>query len=148
MLFQNSIQLFWCCDTIDESDIQGIVSSNWLGQEEHLAGLVNAQLVDEMHDTRGIVGDAYLGRGDGEGGIIAADNHVARKAQVAGTSPHTATDTRNNRDWRLLDTTQELLHGDIVCQGVFTGNSRMSWPALQTPLRHWALITIPTHSSS
>ena len=119
VVLQDGIQLLGLRDTVDEAHIEGVIGRDGLSQEEHLTGLVDAQLVDEVHDTRGIVGDAYLGRGDGEGGVVGADNHVAREAQVAGTAPHAAVDAGDDGDGRLLDAAQELLHGDVVSQGVF-----------------------------
>ena len=119
VVLQDGVQLLGLRDTVDETHIEGVVGRDGPGKEEHLAGLVDAQLVDEVHDAGGIIRDAYLGRGDGEGGVVGADNHVARETEVAGTAPHTAVDAGNDGDGRLLDAAQELLHGDVVGQGVF-----------------------------
>ena len=119
MVLQDSVELLGLRDAVDESYVQGIVCRDGLGQEEHLAGFVDAQLVDEVHDAGSVVGDTYFSRCDGEGGLVGADDHVAREAEVAGTTPHTAVDTGDDGDGRLLDTAQELLHGDVVGQGVF-----------------------------
>ena len=119
VVLKDSVELLGFRDAVDETHIEGVVGRDGLRQEEHLASLVDAQLVDEVHDAGSIVRDTYLGRGDGKGSIITADNHVAREAQVAGTTPHTTVDAGNDGDGRLLDTAQELLHGDVVSQGVF-----------------------------
>ena len=119
VILQDGVQLLGLSDAVDEAHIEGVVGRDGLGQEEHLTGLVDAQLVDEVHDAGGIIRDAYLGRGDGEGGVVGADNHVAREAQVAGTAPHAAVDAGDDGDGRLLNAAQELLHGDVVGQGVF-----------------------------
>ena len=102
MLLEESVEFLGCGDAIDESYVEGIVGGDRLSEEEHLACLVDAELVDEVHDARGIVRDAYLSRGDGKGGIVAADNHIAREAQVAGASPHRPVDTGDDGDGRFL----------------------------------------------
>ena len=119
VVLQDGVQLLGLRDAVDKTHIQGVVGRDGRGEEEHLAGLVDAQLVDEVHDAGGVIRDAYLGRGDGEGGVVGADDHVAREAQVAGTAPHTAVDAGDDGDGRLLDAAQEFLHGDVVGQGVF-----------------------------
>ena len=73
-----------------------------------------------MHDAGGVVGDAYLGGCDGEGGVVGTHNHVARQAEVAGTAPYRSTDAGNDGNWGILHSTQQLLHRHIVCQRVFT----------------------------
>ena len=120
VVFEDGIQFVGGCDAVDESYVQGVVSGDGLSQEEHLAGFVDAQLIDEVHDARGVVWDAYLGRGDGEGSVVAADNHVARETEVAGSSPDACIDTGNDGDWGFLDAADELFHRDVVCQWVFT----------------------------
>ena len=119
VVLKDSVELLGLRDTVDETHIEGVVGRDWLSQEEHLAGLVDAQLVDEVHDAGSVIRDAYLGRSDGEGGVVGADDHVARETQVAGTAPHAAVDAGDDGDGRLLNAAQELLHGDIVGQGVF-----------------------------
>ncbi len=120
MLLEESVEFLGGGDAIDESYVEGIVGRDRLSKEEHLACLVDAELVDKMHDAGGVVGDAYLSRGDGKGGVVAADNHVAREAEVASTSPYATIYTGNDRNWRFLNTTNQLFHRNIVCQRVFT----------------------------
>jgi len=102
MFLEESVEFLGGGDAIDESHVKGIVGGDGLSEKEHLACLVDAELVDEMHDARGVVRDAYLSRSDGKGGIVAADNHIAREAQVAGASPHRTVDTGDDGDRRFL----------------------------------------------
>ena len=51
LLFQHLVEIFRCSDAVNQSHIQRIVGCDGCGQEEHFAGFVDTQLVDEMKDA-------------------------------------------------------------------------------------------------
>ena len=74
-----------------------------------------------MHNARSVVRDADLGRGDGEGGRVGADDHVARQAEVAGAAPDRSVHTGDDGDRGVLDAAEQLFHRNVVSQRVVTG---------------------------
>ena len=92
-----------------------------LGGAEHLPGQGHAQLVEDVEDTREIVGYPQPRRGNGKRGVLRADQDVADKGQLAGAAPDAALQHGDDRGRAALDGPDGLLQGIIVGQGVPAG---------------------------
>ena len=86
MFFEHLVELIARCHAIDQSHVQCIGGLNGCGQEEHLTRLVQPQLVDKVHNARGVIGYADLGRCDGESGIVGSNDHIAAEAVIPSES--------------------------------------------------------------
>ena len=108
---------------VQDAEMIGAFGFYRLGCEEHFFGYAQSYAVDEMHYPRGVIGQAYLYGGDGEGRSLVAYGEVAGDYDVGGSSPHAALHHGDDGARIFLYRAQRALHGAVVSQG-FVGNFR------------------------
>ena len=99
-------------------DLQRPLGLEGLGGEEHLPRHPRPHQVEEVEDPAAVVGHAQLGRGDGEGGGLAADGQVADRGQVAGPAPDAPLHHGDDRRREVLDLPDDVLEGVGVVERV------------------------------
>lgn len=117
-LLEQVVELFNGCDMVNETYVERILRRDRIGGEEHLASLIDAELVDEVHDTGRVVRDADFRGCDSESGSVSRNNHVATEAQVARATPDGSIGASDDRNRYILYLTQQLFHGHFVGQRV------------------------------